>query len=83
MLGHLNLFRTVYTEELVNAVRERPEEYGFPESEAPVVADRMIAAFLRGTASNNGLAIRRTCKRIGIGTTYKEISGYLNGHPAL
>lgn len=82
MLGHLNLFRTVYTEELARAVSERPDEYAFPASDAPVVADRMIAGFLRGSASNNGIAIRRTCKRIGIGTTYKAISCYLNGEAA-
>lgn len=67
-------FIDIYAEELERAVKERPDDYGWPVSELPVVLEKMKAAFIRGSYNKDSLAIKRTCKRLVIKHTYKAIN---------
>jgi hypothetical protein len=63
----------------VKAIREHPEDYCYGEDRAPAVAEKMIAACVAGTASIEGLAFRRTCKRIGVKHTRKDFLPFVQG----
>ena len=73
----LQVFQTVYLEELKRAITERPEVYAYPVEEAEEVAFRMMTAICKGSANKDSIAIQRTLKRLGIKNTYKAIAQYL------
>lgn len=66
-------FFDIYREELANAVREHPDEYGFPLAAVPTVANKMIAAMQRGSYNKDGRAFKAACRRLGIKHTYAAI----------
>lgn len=70
-------FTAAYTEELSRAVTERPLEYPYPLDMVPGVVAKMVPSLARGTANKDGIAIRRTCTRLGIAYTYAGIKTYL------
>lgn len=72
-------FMEVYAEELSKAVAAHPEDYGYGPDLVPVVVQRMRAAFSRRSYNKDSRAIKATCKRLGIGSTYKAINAYLEG----
>jgi len=72
-------FMVVYVEELTRAVTDYPDSYAYPVGEVPDVAGRMRAAFIKGSYNKDGMAIKRTCKRLGIKHTYRDINGFLGG----
>lgn len=76
--GNLQCFMDVYLPALVDAVRNHPSEYAFPESEAPIVAERMRAAFERGSYNHDGRAIKAACKALGIKHTRKSIEEFIS-----
>lgn len=75
---NLDLFCEEYRKQLPLAVLAHPEEYVWPVSDAPIVAEKMIASFRRGRRGWNyqGQAIKNTCKALGIKHTYKAIEAF-------
>lgn len=71
-------FRDLYSLQLAIAINERPSDYGYGPDMAFSVATKMTDALRRGSANKEGLAIKRTCKLLGIKYTYAAIKDYLN-----
>lgn len=67
----------IYQEELVKAVTNHPDEYPWPVSDAPKVAEKMRLAIIRGTYNKDGYAFKGTCKRLRIPHTYRAINDYI------
>lgn len=77
----MQTFLGIYSEELKRAREERPDEYAWPVDELPRVLKRMTDALIRGTYNKDSIAIRRTCKRLGIKHTYQAINASIaEGH---
>lgn len=76
-MNNFEKFVQIYTEELANAVRNYPGEYGWPIENVPVVAEKMAVAFKAKSYNKDGRAIKATCKRVGIPYTYKAINAFL------
>lgn len=72
-------FFSAYYNNLKRAHTEHPTEYTWPESELPIVFERMRVALERGSANIHSHAIRWTCKEVGIKHTYKAIQAFLAG----
>lgn len=70
-----------YLKQLEIAVREHPEDYGFPVEKVPEVAAKMRVAFGRGSFNKDSRAIKGTCKAFGIKYTYAAINEFLRTHP--
>ena len=71
-------FVSFFATELAKAVVERPDEYGFPVDEVPIVVNRMRQAFIRGSYNHDGVAIRRTCKCLGLKHTRTAMEAWFN-----
>ena len=78
-MTNVDRFCEAYQEELTRAVVERPEEYAYPVAEVPAVVERMRAAFIRGSFNHDGLAIRRTAKRLGLKPTRGALLAFFQG----
>jgi len=54
-------------------------EYAYSASRMTpgTLADKMLAAFLKGSGSNSGKGVARACKACSIGKTYKAIYAFL------
>lgn len=78
-MERLEQWMEAYTPNLRRAVTERPDEYAFGLEGVPRVADRMRAAFERGSYNHDGHAIKWTCKALGIPHTRKAICAFLAG----
>ena len=75
----MDKFIEVYARMLLKAVQENRKDYSYNEHEVPMIVDRMKAAFQRGSYNKDGLAIKWTCKELGIKYTYSAINQYLKG----
>lgn len=73
----LETFMAEYARQLEKAVRDHPEEYGFPASHVPVVVGKMREAFIRGSYNKDGRAIKATCKALGVAYTYAGINKFI------
>lgn len=73
----VNRFREVYSRKLTEAVKINPKEYAYSVNAVPVVAERMIAALIQGTASI-GPCVRATCRELEIKSNIESIQGYLS-----
>ena len=71
-------FVVVYAAELENAVRKRPEMYGFGLDCVPIVVEKMRNAFYEGSYIYDSHAIRATCKVLGIKHTRKAMEAFFN-----
>jgi len=72
-------FATTYRAELTRLVAANPADFGFAPANADTVADRMIAAFAKGSYNKDGKAVKATCKKLGIAYTYAGINAFLKG----
>jgi len=72
-------FLQIYQEELKRVVIELPDKYAWPVENMPIVAAKMVDAMIAGTANLYSVAIRRTCKRIGIPHTRKAMKEFVAG----
>lgn len=73
-------FIEVYLPELVEQVKKDPTEYAWPVSEAATVASKMVRAMTTGSANvNSSPVVRRTCKKLGIKCTIRDIRAFLEG----
>ncbi len=70
----------VYTEELERAVEEHPDQYFWPIENIDRVAGSMRLAIERSSFNKDSPAFKATCKRLGIGHTYKAIAHYIANH---
>lgn len=70
-------FITIYAEALKDAVKNHPDEYGYPLENVPGVVARMAAAIQRGSFNKDGKAFKTTCKFLGIPYTYKGIKDFI------
>jgi hypothetical protein len=77
MSDHVAKFRAAYIEKLIGYIRKDPAEYAYLEDKAPIVVDKMIAAFQKGSA-NNGPASKAAARACGIKPTQAAIREYLN-----
>ena len=73
----IDAFMEEYGSQLEKAVAEHPGEYAYPKEHIPVVIGRMREAFLKGTYSGEGRAIKQTCKALGIKPTRTAINQFI------
>ena len=78
-MSKLDEWIKIYEENLVKAVIEHPDLYGWPVEQAHNVALKMRIAFENGYFNKDSLAIRTTCKHFGIKFTYASIKTFLKG----
>ena len=71
------LFERTYTEELTAAVLAHPDVYTWPIDAVPQVSARMMFAIDRKSYSKDSLAMRATCKKLGIKYTYTAIDAFV------
>ena len=75
---NVNRFCESYSDCLLQALADRPEDYAYRPDDIPDVADRMRAAFIRGSYNHNGYAMRLACKAVGIKHTRKAMEAFFN-----
>jgi len=69
-----------YRYQLGKAVMLKPADYPwFPGISVDSVADKMTKAFAQGSYNKDGIAVKNTCKALGVSYTYKAINEYLKG----
>ena len=78
MTENYDKFLAIYTRELSKDVLAHPDQFGFEQAQVPAVALKMTTSLAKGTANKDSNAIRRTCRELGVGYTYKEIFRFLN-----
>lgn len=78
----LDLFAIHYTNGLQKAVTEYPNEYVYPVSKVPDVAQRMIEAIsdggIRAVTITNSRGFANAAKSLNIKNTYKGWEEFLN-----
>jgi hypothetical protein len=70
-------FVDVYTNRLEEAVRAYPQEYGWPISQAPVVAYKMLKALENGSYNKDSRALKKICKEQNVTFTYAGINAFV------
>lgn len=70
-------FLAEYTRILSEDLQKRPTMYRYTIENVPRVASAMVDGLACGCSSNEGYAVKATCKALGIGKTYKAIEAYL------
>ena len=76
----MNTFIKEYAKQLELAVRNYPNEYGWPVENVPVVVERMRAAIQAKKYNKDSRAFKATCKVLGIKHTYKDIEHFVANH---
>lgn len=79
MQERLNAWMAIYTPLLEQMVLEHQDQYAYGKAQVPTVALRMRDAFASGSYNKDSLAIKKTCKALGIKYTYDGINTYLCG----
>ena len=80
-MSNFEIFRKTYISLLTEAVNKDPDGYMFDASEAPAVADKMLVAIQKGSASNSN-TLKRVAKKLGIEPTMAAMRVYLKaGEP--
>lgn len=69
-------FMVAYSRNLLAAVTQYPGEYVFGEGKVDEVSKKMRAAFVSGSYSHQGRAIKATCKELGIKHTRKAMEEF-------
>jgi len=75
-MSNYEVFRKTYTALLIEAVNKDPDGYMYDASEAPAVADKMLIAIQKGSASNSN-TLKRVAKKLGIEPTMAAMRVYL------
>lgn len=76
----METFFKIYQEELEKAVRDYPQEYGWPIGNVPRVVELMRQGVRDNNFHKGGRAFKATCKRLGIPHTYKAIYAFIANH---
>lgn len=74
-------FFKVYEEQLREVVSNPANGYSYGVELVPTVVQKMRAAVLNGSYNKDGIALKRTCKILGIPYTYAGISSYVKNNP--
>lgn len=74
---NISIFLEVYTRHLTKAVSDNPSDYTYHPNSSNLVAEKMVKAFLQKSANKDSIAVKRTCKELGISYTYKGIYEFL------
>ena len=77
MEKNFDRFVECYRRKLKEAVTARPEDYRYAVGQTDEIADRMMAALLRGSVNKDGYAFKQTCKELGIKHTYQAIYAFI------
>ena len=73
-------FLATYTEKLAETIKRRPDEYFYPPSDAPKVAEKMTRSLREGTANvHNSPAIKATCRALSLPCRIGAIKKFLEG----
>jgi hypothetical protein len=75
-MTNFDLFLARYKENLINARMNHPTMYAWPDSEFETVFKRMVEAISRGSFNKDSIALKNTCKDLGIKHTYKAIKEF-------
>jgi hypothetical protein len=68
-------FTALYAECLADAINAKPNEYGYPASDAPAVAEKMTRALdTGGVTITNSDGFKRLAKKLGIKYTARDIT---------
>lgn len=78
-MKNLSAFVNEYRKQLTQAVTLRPDLYAYSTDLVPLVVDRMASAFEHRTYNHDSLAIKWTCKVLGIRHTRKAIDAFIQG----
>jgi hypothetical protein len=70
-------FAEAYGRCLVEAVLERPADYGYGPEQVPVVVGNMMKAIRANTHNHGGRGLALTCRELGIRHTRTAIDEYL------
>jgi hypothetical protein len=76
-MKNLETFMSVYSRNLVKAIQEKPDQYGYGIDGVSAVLVRMKTAIEQGTFNKDSFAFRWTCKELKIKHTYQAIKEYL------
>ena len=75
---NLELFINQLTKEYTDLFKNDPDyAYSASKTTPAVLASKMALSLIKGSASKDGLGIKRTCKFFNIGYTYKAIKEFL------
>ena len=78
-MSNLELFKTRYRDNLINARMNYPNMYIWPENEFENVFKRMLGALSRGSFNKDSIALKNTCKQLNIKHTYTAIAEFIKG----
>jgi len=70
-------FLEVYKKNLRDCIKQYPDMYKIKEADIDAFGERFITGFTKFKSSKDGIAMKKTCKELGIGYTYKAIEEYL------
>lgn len=71
-------FSAAYHKHLTAQVKVHPDQFmKGSNTDIDDLHARMMAAFKRNSANKDSMAVKRTCKELGIGHTYKDIRAYI------
>ena len=79
MQTNVDIFKAELVKQYRRRINEGEADYipTFMRMTPDGLADRMVHAFIRGSANKDGKGIQRTCKALGIKYTYKAIFAFL------
>ena len=77
METNFQIWCRVSAKHLADCMAAHPDEY-MPGMDPIMVADKMNAAFWRGSASKDSRACKATCKTLGIKHTYAATRNFLH-----
>lgn len=69
-------FTESYTRHLTAAVLAHPKDYVYGVADVPAVVARMVPALATGRANKEGVAVRNTCRELGIPYTYAGLRAF-------
>ena len=77
MQTNVEKFKAELTRQYYKLINDPDYIVVFSKMTPEELAEKMIPAFIRGSASKDGKGIQRTCKALGIKHTYKAINEFL------
>ena len=77
MQTNVDIFKAELTRQYYKLINDPDYIVVFSKMTPEELAERMMPALVRGSASKDGKGIQRTCKALGIKYTYKAINEFL------
>ena len=73
-------FIGIYKPTLLECIRSYPNKYTYGEDSLDQVTENMSSAFLDNCYNTDGIAIRHTCKALGIKHAHRAMEKFFNGN---